>query len=302
MSHIKQKTKSVLAAQQIAGVNQPVFCVRGGIKTAAIQISYVECCLTASVFLDECISLPADTITETGHGFQTGLKGTISIQIGCAAATPSACISVACNVITEAAHGFTTGERGRFTTSNTLPSFCCGVISACTDFFIISLTAGTYNVATTRANSIASTGVCITGAGVGCQTFTPNGAIPTGLSSCADASFIIRTDVDTYQIASSKTNAIAGTNIDITALQSPATTTFTASCGDATSGTIEFHSSVDGELFATATLVTAIVINTCTPTVTVSEFANIGYSEIQVDVDITDGQFTFEIDATGKEG
>ena len=105
MSHIKQKTVSLLAAQKVAGVNQPVFCIRGGITTAAIQISYVECSLCASVFPDECVSLACDDITETGHGYITGLKGTLSVQIGAASTTPSACISTACNTITEAGHG-----------------------------------------------------------------------------------------------------------------------------------------------------------------------------------------------------
>lgn len=297
----KQKTESLLASTATAGLEQKEFQTNSGIKLVGVQVNYVECCLCASVFADECVSLTCDTITEAAHGYATGLKGTLSVQTGCAVTTPSACISAACNLITEACHGLTTGEKGRFTTTCTLPSFCCCVISACTDYYVISLSTCTYTVATTRALAIAGTSVCITGAGVGCQTFTPNGAIHTGLSTCACASFIIKVDDCTYKVASSRANALACTAINITALNSPASVTFTPSTGDATSGTVQIYGTIDGTNYACAGLLPcAVVINACTPANTISVLTDVAYSKVRVDVDITDGQFTVDLDAIGK--
>lgn len=308
MGHTRSKTKRLFDSEVVAGSSAKTFDISDK-KGVAIQLGITESCLCTSVFKDECVSLVCDTITETAHGYATGLKGTLSIQIGCAAATPSACISTACCLITEACHGFIAGERGRFTTSCTLPSFCCCVISACTDFFIISLSAGTYNVATTRANALACTGVCITAAGTGCQTFTPNGAIHTGLCTCASSSFIIKVDANTYKIASSKVNAEAGTAIDITALQSPATTTFTAACADCTSGTVTIRYSLCSSDSATylvdacagGILDTAGVILAAGLSVVDQSGNDINYNSIQVDVDITDSQWVVDIDISAKD-
>lgn len=303
MSHTRSRTKKIFDSEVVAGSKAQVFSISDK-RGASIQVGITESCLSTSVFLDECISLSQDTITEAAHGYATGLKGTLSVQAGCAKATPSACISTACCLVTEACHAFTTGERGRFTTDCTLPSFCCCVVCACTDYFAISLSAGTYNVATTRALALAGTGVCITGAGTGCQTFTPNGAIPTGLSDCCDASFIIKVDACTYQVASSKVNAEAGTNINITAVQSPASVTFTAACADSSSGTVTVRYSNGNCTYVADTSIglldTPGVIGCC-GLCTIDNSIDIYYTCIQVDVDVTDSQWVVDIAMNGKD-
>ena len=303
MSRGEQRTGSLFSNAKVAGNSKKTFSLRQGLKGAAIQVNIAECCVSAKAFLDEDVSLGADTITEPCHGYATGLKGALSVQIGCAKLTPAACFSTACNIITEAAHCFTTGERGRFTTSVTLPSFCCCVISACTDFFIIDLTACTYNVATTRALAIAGCGVCITAAGAGNQTFTPNGAIPTGLCTCAASSFIIQVDACTYKIASSKVNAEAGTAIDITALQSPASVTFTKAAADCTSGTVTVRYSVDCVNYcvdACAGLLDTPGVILAAGLTAIDNADGLHYNSIEVEVDVTDSQWSVNIDASGK--
>lgn len=210
MSRGEQKTKSLLASQSIAGVNQPVFDTRGGIKLAAIQISFTEECLCASV-------------------------------------TSACCdVTVACNSFTEVAHGFETGLVGQFTTSCAdLPSG----LSACTNYYIIDIDACTYKVGSSRANAIAGTAVAIADAGSGCHTFTPT----------------------------------------------------TTSCTAATNGTVTFHASVDGSNYATANLQCVSIGLDKTGSNTVTVLTDVGYNEVQVDVDVLIGQWTIDIDASGKQ-
>jgi hypothetical protein len=78
--------------------------------------------------------------------------------------TPSACISTACNSFTKACHGFIGGEIGQFTTSCTLPTG----ISATTDYYVVCVVCCTFKVST----AFGGCAVCISVAGVGCQTLT----------------------------------------------------------------------------------------------------------------------------------
>lgn len=129
----KQKTKTPVDAQEIAGVSQTKFVIRDGKTKAAIQISVAEVCTSAS-------------------------------------AVPAACVTAACDSFTEAAHGFSTGLIGQFTTTCVdLPSGLC----TSTNYFIINIDACTYKVGTTRANAIAGTVQALADAGTGTHTFTP---------------------------------------------------------------------------------------------------------------------------------
>ena len=399
MSGSKQKTESLLAATVVSDTETVVFQVRSGIKTAAIQVNYVEAVLTASVFDDEDISLVADTITEVAHGYDTGLIGTLTVQTGTTSVFNDEDIDVsACmDCITEAAHDLTTGERGQLTaqigtpqcvgfgcinvctevitapchdytqgeririsaSSCALPDIACVVVCPATQYFVTTVVACTsFQLASTRANALTCTSVNFTAAGAGCHTFTPDGAvpaelaecvdyfiidngtctyqlattralalagtaidiitlnspatitftacgaIPTGLTACCGCQFIIVIDDDTYQIASSRALATAGTQLNISTLESPASVTFTPTAAvDDGAGTVVFHSSIDGVNFACANLdCVSITIDGCTPanTNTVTNFTDIGYNYIQVVVDVTTGQFTIDIDATGK--
>ena len=300
MSRGEQRTKGLFNDEKVAGNSKKVFSLRQGLTGAAIQVIIAEDCLCVSTLLDECISLACNSYTEVAHGYETGLRGVLAAVTGCALATPSACISTACCTITEACHGFTAGERGRFTTSCTLPSFCGCVISACTDFFILNCTTCTYSVATTRALALAGTSVCITGAGVGNQTFTPNGAIPTGSTA---NSWIIKIDADTYKLATSKALAEAGTVDAITVLNAPASITFTAACADCTSGTVTVRYSVDCVTYvldAGAGLLNTPGVILAAGLTVIDNADGLHYNSVEVEVDVIDSQWNVNIDMSGK--
>jgi hypothetical protein len=283
----------------------------------SIQISATEDCLSTSVFADEDVALATEVITEASHGYETGLKGTLSVQTGCAAAIPIACVSVCCNLFTLACHGLTEGERGRFTTSacDTLPSFCGCTISACTDYYVVVVSSSTFRIATSRANAVAAcpTTVCITSAGAGCcvtHTFTPNGAIHTGLNTCAGGVFVIKADDCSYKLASSRANAIAGTALNITTLNSPASTTFTAAAADCTSATVAVTYSNDGSTYVADAVPFNITgacpssdtfVVTCAGLSTIGNADGVHHKKLQVAIDVTDSQWTFTVDINSKD-
>lgn len=295
----KQKTQNIVSSKQVAGLYQPTFRVNEGINLASIQINVSETCLSVASLVCECISLTSNSYTEPCHGYATGLKGVLAAVIGCAAVVPSACISVCCDSFTLACHGLTEGERGVFTTSCTLPTGIC----ACTNYYVIVISSSVFKVAASRANAIAAcpVPVDVAGAGVGNQTFTPNGAIPTGAAAC---SWIIKVDCDTFKLATSKANAQAETCDPITALNSPASITFTptATACDCGNGTISFHASNDYANYEAANLGSfCYKLNPCGVVNTIYKFSDVSYNEIQIDVCVTEGQWTIDIDAVGKE-
>lgn len=90
-----------------------------------------------------------------------------------AKAFASADVNTGTDTITETGHNYYTGLVGQLTTSGTLPTG----LSLATDYYIIKLTANTYQFATSKANAEAGTAIDITGAGSGNHTFTPRGDI-----------------------------------------------------------------------------------------------------------------------------
>jgi len=148
--------------------------------------------------------------------------------------------------------------------------------------------------------ALAGTGVCITGAGTGCQTFTPNGAIPTGSTAC---SFIIKIDADIYKLATSKALAEAGTVDTISALNAPASLTFTAACADCTSGTVTVRYSVDCVTYtvdAGAGLLDTPGVILAAGLTVVDNADGLHYNSLEVEIDIIDSQWVVDIDASGK--
>jgi len=93
----------------------------------------------------------------------------VDVDTPAAVVVPSADINFTTDIFTKTAHGLTTGVKGQFTTSGALPTG----ISAATDYFIIYLTANTFQVATSLALAQAGTAVNMSDAGTGDQTFTP---------------------------------------------------------------------------------------------------------------------------------
>lgn len=275
---------------------------------ASFQVTVTDTtgCAAPSV-VDECVNLTAcNSFTATAHGLYTGTAGTLTACIGAAKLTPAACFSTCTNIITEACHGFTEGERGRFTTSCTLPSFCGCVISACTDYYVVVVSANTYQIATSRANAIAAcpTTVCITGAGIGNHTFTPNGDVPCGLTACCTY-YAIKTDANTFQLASSAQNAINGTAIELTGTNAPAATVFTATTNVA--GSIAFTGSIDGETFYSIPCGPANISLNCVECANVGQIVNTyasgglgGINVIRLSVTLTAGSVTLDIDAASN--
>lgn len=314
MSHTRSKSKRIFSAQAIAGNATATFNL-SDVKHVGMQILMTESCLAVASLVCEDLSLAANSYTEPCHGYETGLKGTLAAVIGCPAAVPIACVALgsACccpNTFTLACHCLVTGERGRFTTSacDTLPSFCCGcAISACTDYYVINVSASTFKVATSRALALAGTSVCITNTGAGCcvtHTFTPNGAIPTGSIAC---SWIIKVDDCTFKLATTKIRAQDGCVDPICALNSPASLTFTAACADCTSGTVTVKYSNDSGPCATYLADTEVKVFASAPAILAAGLSVIDadpqaipYQSMQVVVDVTDSQWVTTIDVNAK--
>lgn len=158
--------------------------------------------------------------------------------------------------IAEGTHGYYTGLKVQVSSTVTLPAG----LSASTDYYVIRDTADRYKFASSLANALAGTAVDITDVGSGTLTTTPqlnnaafyvgnsavsiaddqftmkdhglwtgqhvqmitDGTLPTGLSENTDY-YVIRVDDDNFKLASSVSNASAGTAVDITALYSATT-------------------------------------------------------------------------------
>lgn len=110
--------------------------------------------------------------------------------------------SPSASIITETGHGMQTGLKGQFTTTGTLPAG----LSTSTDYWIIRLTADTFQVASTLANAQAGTYVSITDQGSGTHTFTA-----TSLSGTVG--LYVSVDGTTYFLSGSTTNVTGDVNV-----------------------------------------------------------------------------------------
>lgn len=125
--------------------------------------------VTASGSLIEDFS---KTIYTIGSGKPTK-KG---VPIAAYASTPSTIVLASASDVddgtdtfTENAHGFVTGTQIRYTATS---SVAVPGLSVGTTYFVINLTANTFQLATTYANALAGTEIVISGTGTGNQTFT----------------------------------------------------------------------------------------------------------------------------------
>lgn len=128
--------------------------------------------------------------------------------------------------------------------------------------------------------------------------------LPNGLCTCTDY-FIIKTDDCTYQVASSRANAIIGTEIDLGDSGTGCHTfTPTATACDCGNGTITFHVSNetgDDATFACADYNCSVLnLNPCMSASTTYTFADFGHNSIQVDIDVTEGQWSVEVIGVAK--
>lgn len=86
--------------------------------------------------------------------------------------TPSLSGAFSCattDICTKAAHNFTTGLKVQVSTSSSLPTG----LSTSTDYFVIPVNSGSFELASSLANANLGTQIDITGTGVGTQTITP---------------------------------------------------------------------------------------------------------------------------------
>ena len=304
---VRSKSKRIFSAEAMAGSTQGTFHI-GDKTSVAIQVAIAESCISAASVLDECINITTEALTVTSHGYAEGLKVQLTASIGCAEAVAAACVCVAACVatFTSACQSLTGGESGQFTTSCAdLPSGLC----VTTNYYAISVTAGTFRVAATRALALSGCSIAITDAGTGTHTFTPNGTIPTGLCVCTDY-FVIKDNACTIRLAASRANAIASspTAINLTAITAPAATVVTKEAADCTSGVVTVRYSASGDACATY-LIDAGIGLLDTPGVILAAGLNVidnaavpvGYSSVQVDVDVTDSQWDVTIDLIAKD-
>jgi hypothetical protein len=97
------------------------------------------------------------------------IVGYVTVSTPAAITFPLTDVNVTDDLITKANHGLITGLKGQFTTTDTLPDG----LALTTDYFIIRVSANTFQVASSLANALAGTEINIIDQGVGDHTFTP---------------------------------------------------------------------------------------------------------------------------------
>lgn len=175
----------------------------------------------------------------------------------------STAINTGTDEITATAHGYYTGLKVQVASSNTLPTG----LSAVTDYWVIRISDNVFQLASSLTDAIAGTELDISGAGTGLMTVYPQlplitdvlysavnpatdtitytaHALYTGLkiqmTSTGDTTgsiqlltdyFVIRTDANNFKLATSLANAVAGTAMDITAIDGSTDTWHAVLCG-----------------------------------------------------------------------
>jgi len=93
----------------------------------------------------------------------------VDVNAPTSVAVAAASVNITTDAMTSAAHGMATGLKGQFTTTGGLPAG----LSLLTDYYIIKLTANTFQVASSLVNAQAGTFIDLTTQGTGTHTFTP---------------------------------------------------------------------------------------------------------------------------------
>lgn len=116
----------------------------------------------------------AYSVGDTSNVIDVGVAGgdSYSATISATVDTPanktfaSTAVDTGTDVITLASHGFSTGLKVQISNPGTLPTG----ISGTTDYFVIALTSGTFQLASTLNNALAGTTINITAQGSGTNT------------------------------------------------------------------------------------------------------------------------------------
>ena len=122
-----------------------------------------------NIEVDDVITTTSSEVIPLEGGELLAIQCVVDVNTPGAKAFATSDVNVTANTITEAGHGYVTGLKGQFTTTTTLPAG----LSTSTDYFVIKVDADTYKVATTLNNALAGTAVDITDQGTGTHTFTP---------------------------------------------------------------------------------------------------------------------------------
>ena len=166
------------------------------------------------------------TLTLSGNGFNfaTGVPITLSTTSGGATFTASAATDVL--TLSTSNANFATGTSLKFTTTGTLPA----ELNITDTFYSImiglpSTNPGTIKVATTLANALLGTAINLTTNGTPTNTVNGTSILPAPLVAGTTYYVILvgsaGANPATIQLATSYTNAIAGTNIVLTSNGAP---------------------------------------------------------------------------------
>lgn len=116
--------------------------------------------------------MPSMETTTYGPWFFTAHANSVSAQCNITVDTPSnptfigSNVSLVTGTITSTAHGLFQGQLVTLTTTGSLPTG----LSTSTTYYVIYLTANTFQLASTAANALAGTPIVPTGAGTGTNT------------------------------------------------------------------------------------------------------------------------------------
>lgn len=115
-----------------------------------------------------CTAVWAGAVTAPTVYSRAGASGTGSITKAVTTPGTSSAVNTSTSVVTLASHGQSTGSKVALTTAGALPT---GVTA--TNYWLIALTANTFQFASSLANAVAGTAISLTTPGYGTQTITP---------------------------------------------------------------------------------------------------------------------------------
>lgn len=174
-----------------------MFCIKAGTISLSLAEGAIEPTST-------------DLLTSAAHGLVTGDRILFTEDPSPSAhSIDAAQVANATEIFTKTAHGFVTGTKILFTEDNTRPAG----LTDDTNYYVIKVDADDFKLATSYANAIAGTNLLITTDGTGANSYD---AVPAvGGLVTATQYWVIKSDADSFQLASSHANALAGTDIDL---------------------------------------------------------------------------------------
>lgn len=171
------------------------------IKAGTISLSLAEAAIEP---------ITTDLITQVDHGMSTGDRILFTEDPAPSAySIDAAQVTHGAETFTKTDHGFVDGTKVLVTEDNTLPTG----ISTATTYYAIYVDDDTFQLAANYANAIAGTEVTISDDGTAGNSYD---AVPAvGGLTTATQYWVIKVSDDTFQLATSYANAIAGTDIDL---------------------------------------------------------------------------------------